>query len=96
MITTAPTRLNLATDLSKRTLVPSDTHLLVLARIYGGKVLKVQHEGSIYYTANPEWTPSEVTQSVQQPVPEEVKKTLPWDRPQKRGRGRPRKQLTQE
>lgn len=92
MITTAPTRLNLATDLSKRTLVPPHTHLLVLARIYVGKVLKVQHEGSIYYTANPEWTPSEVTESVQQPVPEGVVKTLPWDRPPKRGRGRPKKE----
>lgn len=96
MITTTTTRLNLATDLSKRTAVPPDTHLLVLARIYGGKVLKVQHEGSIYYTANPEWTPSEVTESVQQPVPDGVVKTLPWDRPQKRGRGRPRKQPKEE
>jgi hypothetical protein len=90
MITTKPTRLSWASDLSIRTHIPEGTQLEVVARIYGGKVLKVLFEGSEYYTANPDWSPPEVTESVQQPLPEPVK-TLPWDRPQKRGRGRPRK-----
>jgi hypothetical protein len=95
MITTRPTRLNWSSDLSKRTLVPEGTQLEVVARIYGGKVLQVRFEGSEYYTANPDWTPPEVTESVQQSLPEPTK-TLPWDRPQKRGRGRPRKEKTHE
>lgn len=91
MITTTTTRLNLATDLSKRTFVPPDTHLPVLARIYEGKVLKVVYEKKEWYTPNPEWSPPEVTENVRQPIQEPVKQKLPWDRPQKRGRGRPRK-----
>ena len=93
MITQKETRLNLASDLSKRTTVPTGTQLSALARIYGGKVLKVRHDGREWYTANPDWTPGGVTESVQ-PLVEEAVVNLPWDRKPKRGRGRPKKTVT--
>ena len=90
MITTRPTRLSSSSNLSIRLHVPEGTHFAVIACIYGGKILKVMFEGCEYYTANPEWSPPEVTESVRHPVKPPAK-TLPWDRPQRRGRGRPRK-----
>ena len=90
MITTRETRLNLSTNLSYRVVVPSGTTFSTLARIYGGKVLKVGWGGQEWYTANPDWAPEGVTESVQPPVLEAVV-NLPWDRKPKRGRGRPKK-----
>jgi hypothetical protein len=92
MITTRPTRLNLSTDLSKRETVAAGTRLSTLARIYGGQVLKVSHDGKEWYTANPDWKAPEVTESVEQPDPPPAAAPLPWEGRPKRGRGRPRKE----
>ena len=92
LTTRATTRLNSAVDLSRRTTIPQGETLTILTQIYGGKVLKVSWGGEEWYTANPDWTPPEVTESACRPPPEPVTVKLPWDRPQKRGRGRPRKE----
>ena len=94
LTTLVPTRLHAEKDLPKRQNIPAGETLTILARIYGGKVLKVLYEGREWYMANPDWVPPEVTESIQQSLSEPIK-TLPWDRPPKRGRGRPRKEKTQ-
>lgn len=73
------TKLNLASDLSKRARPQPGDPLQVLARVYDGKVLKVLWDGREWYTANPDWV-------APQKVEKEEKQKLPWDAPWRRKR----------
>ncbi len=72
------TKLNLASDLSKRHTLPSGVDLTILARVYDGRVLKVLWEGREWYTANPEWQQHPKVEK------EEKKQGSPWDAPWRR------------
>ena len=78
LTTSADTRLNSADDLSKRLRPEAGTKLVILARVYDGRVLKVLHDGKEWYTANPEWKPAAKVEKV------EEKKVGPWDAPWRR------------